>query len=596
MSSSSVETTISSAVWRDRKLVGTIVVIGFLIGLALGFVARTYAPIVAEASFLVSEARTPTVFGASDPADQERVVADQIAILQSPAVLAAAAENLAAITGETLSVDDFEKKLSIRWSTDSNVATAAFRADSREEAIGGANALLDAYQALLEEQTTANSRAAIQLIDDAIAEQQATIDRLQEDLLNRGEVEALSLQLPGLIERAADIVERLGTTNQATTRQALEEELDSITGQIEVIRLTTDVAPAQAVAPSLQRTLENAVDEQAALISRRNELAVEAEVNKAPAAVFSPARTVATNSGTLPLRIAFAGAMVGLLVGAAVAFARSSRTAVVNHGEEVAQLIGAPMLANITDFPGEQISSDLPVRDHPRSIAAEGFRFLAASLHARAPHLVNRSVVVVGIGVGGGQTTTTANMALAAASEGARVLMIDADFGNQALTHMFGVDPQEVKGITDVVAGDLPLASGLTDIDVPRGELSLISRGQVTVGAAGFFRSEAADTFLYKLRSESDLILVDTPPLLQVAYATTLASKVGAAILVVPRGARVRDIEATAAHLRGIGTEILGFAFNRAPIESRDRALVGAFKDVPGKGDSLEPVTQRRRG
>ena len=596
MSSSSVETTISSAVWRDRRLVAAMVVVGSLIGLVFGFVARTYSPIVAEASFLLSEARTTPVFGVNDPADQKRVVADQIAILQSPAVLAAAAANLGDITGETLGVKDFEEKLSIRWSADSNVATAAFRGDSEEEAVGGANALLDAYQALLEDQTTANSRAAISLIDDAITEQQATIDGLQQDLLDQGDVEALTFQLPGLIARAAEIVEQLGETDAGTTRQALEQELDSITRQIDMIRLTTDVAPSQAVTPALQRTLENAIDEQATLISRRNELAVEAEVNKAPTAVFSPARTVATNSGTLPLRLALAGALVGLLVGAAVAFARSSRTAIVTQGEEVAQLIGAPLLANVTDFTAEQISSDLPVRDNPRSVAAEGFRFLAASLDARAPHMVNRSIVVVGIGLGGGQTTTTANMALAAASEGARVLMIDADFGSQALTRMFGVDPLQVKGITDVVSGGLPLASALSRIEVGRGELSLISRGQVTVGAAGFFRSEAADKFLYELRSESDLILVDTPALLQVAYATTLASKVGAAILVIPRGARVRDIEATAAHLRGIGTEILGFAFNRAPIEARDRALVGSIKDVPGDSDFLKPATQRRRG
>jgi Mrp family chromosome partitioning ATPase len=596
MSSSSVETTISSAVWRDRRLVAAMVVVGSLIGLVFGFVARTYSPIVAEASFLLSEARTTPVFGVNDPADQKRVVADQIAILQSPAVLAAAAANLGDITGETLSVKDFEEKLSIRWSADSNVATAAFRGDSEEEAVGGSNALLDAYQALLEDQTTANSKAAISLIDDAIAEQQATIDGLQQELLDQGDTGALTFQLPGLIARASEIVDQLGETNAGTTREALEQELDSITRQIDMIRLTTDVAPSQAVTPALQRTLENAIDEQATLISRRNELAVEAEVNKAPTAVFSPARTVATNSGTLPLRLALAGALVGLLVGAAVAFARSSRTAIVTQGEEVAQLIGAPLLANVTDFTAEQISSDLPVRDSPRSVAAEGFRFLAASLDARAPHMVNRSIVVVGIGLGGGQTTTTANMALAAASEGARVLMIDADFGNQALTRMFGVDPLEVKGITDVVSGGLPLTSALSRIEVGRGELSLISRGQVTVGAAGFFRSEAADKFLYELRSESDLILVDTPALLQVAYATTLASKVGAAILVVPRGARVRDIEATAAHLRGIGTEILGFAFNRAPIEARDRALVGSIKDVPGDRDFLEPATRRRRG
>ena len=242
------------------------------------------------------------MFGVNDPADQKRVVADQIAILQSPAVLAAAAANLGEITGETLSVKDFEENLSIRWSADSNVATAAFRADSEEEAIGGANALLDAYQALLEDQTTANSKAAISLIDDAISEQQATIDDLQQDLLDNGDAETLTVQLPGLIARAAAIVEELGRTDAGTTRQALEQELDSITRQVEMIQLTSDVAPSQTVAPALQRQLENAIDEQATLISRRNELAVEAEVNKAPTAVFSPARTVATNSGTLPLR------------------------------------------------------------------------------------------------------------------------------------------------------------------------------------------------------------------------------------------------------------------------------------------------------
>ena len=594
MSSNSAETTISSAVWRDRRLVGVMVVIGFVIGLVFGFVARSYSPIVAEASFLVSEAGTTTVFGVNDAADQERVVTDHIAILQSPAVLEAAAAGLGEITGETLSVDDFEKSVSIRWSADSNVATATFRGDSAEEAVGGANALLEAYQVLLEEQTTANSRAAISLIDDAIAEQQTTIDGLQQDLLDQGELDALTAQLPGLMSRAAEIVELLDATGLATARQTLEGELDSITRQIEMIRLATDVAPSQAVDPALQRTLERAIDEQATLISRRNELAVEAEVNKAPAAVFSPARTVATNSGTLPLRIGMAGAMVGLLIGAAAAFARSSRTAIVSQGDEVAQLIGAPMLANITDFAGEQIDSHLPVRDNPLSVAAEAFRFLAASMEARAPHLVNRSIVVVGIGAGGGQTTTTANMALAAASEGTRVLMIDADFGNQALSRMFGVDPLEVKGITDVVSGGLDLSVALTSIEVARGELDLISRGQVTVGAAGFFRSEEADTFLYRLRSESDLILIDTPPLLQVAYATTLAAKVGAAILVVPRGALVRDIEATAAHLRGIGTEILGFAFTRAPFEPRDRALVGSIEQAAGGGDSHKSMAQRR--
>jgi capsular exopolysaccharide synthesis family protein len=596
MNFSTAETTISSAVWRDRRLVVGMVVIGLLIGLGFGFIARTYSPIVAEASFLLRDVRTTTVFGVTDPADQQRFVADQIEILQSPAVLADAATSLSRITGETLSVTAFAKKLSVRWSPDSNVATAAFRGETAEEAMGGANALLDAYQTLLESQSTANSKAAIQFINQAIAEQQTTIDRLQQELLNEAEVEApLTSQLPALIARAAAIVLQLTDLGSGTIRNALEAELDSITRQVQLIRLTTDGDPSQPTTPAVERTLENAIDEQGSLISRRNELTVEAEVNKAPAAVFSPARTIETNSGTLPIRLGLAGALLGLLAGAAAAFARSSMTAIVSQGEEVAELIGAPLLANITDFAAEQIRSDLPVRDAPRSIAAEGFRFLAASLEGWGSHTARHSIAVIGIAVGGGKSTTTANMALAAAEEGARVLMIDADFGNQALSHMFGVDALKTRGITDVVSGGLALASALTRIDMARGELHLISRGQELVTAAAFFRTAAFDRFLNDIRGQFDQVIIDTPPLLQVAYATPLASKVGGAILVVPRGARVRDIEATAARLRNIGAEILGFAFNRAPIEPRDRASIGSTKDIIGDGGFLEPPSQRRR-
>ena len=51
----------------------------------------------------------------------------------------------------------------------------------------------------------------------------------------------------------------------------------------------------------------------------------------------------------------------------------------------------------------------------------------------------------------------------------------------------------------------------------------------------------------------------------------------------------------TAAHLRGIGTEILGFAFNRVPVEPRDLLRVGATRVVPGEIEALEPVAQHRR-
>ncbi len=67
----------------------------------------------------------------------------------------------------------------------------------------------------------------------------------------------------------------------------------------------------------------------------------------------------------------------------------------------------------------------------------------------------------------------------------------------------------------------------------PDGVLSLLSRGRQPVVAADLLRSPKVKQLFDTVRDEFDLVLVDAPPLLQVAYASTLAAYVDGALVIV---------------------------------------------------------------
>ena len=124
----------------------------------------------------------------------------------------------------------------------------------------------------------------------------------------------------------------------------------------------------------------------------------------------------------------------GLFAGVGLAYLLASRRRVFRDRMEPELILGVPLLADIPDFTQEGLTTLLPVRDEPRSASAEAFRFAAASLELKMNRQEAKSLAIISPTLGAGKSTVLANIALAAARQGSRVLVIDADFGNQALT------------------------------------------------------------------------------------------------------------------------------------------------------------------
>jgi capsular exopolysaccharide synthesis family protein len=188
------------------------------------------------------------------------------------------------------------------------------------------------------------------------------------------------------------------------------------------------------------------------------------------------------------------------------------------------------------------------------SIQAESFRLTLTSLllmsrGARQP----RIIVVTSPGPGEGKTTVASNMAIAVAETGRKVLVIDADLRRPRMHSIFGIEKNE--GLGDLVtslhggAGDsaqmIPTVSETRIPGVfvlPAGATSELNLSQV-------FHSPAIPALLDKLVEQFDLVLIDTPPMIQFSDARLVARFADGLILVVRSGVTARESAVTAREL-----------------------------------------------
>ena len=330
---------------------------------------------------------------------------------------------------------------------------------------------------------------------------------------------------------------------------------------------------------------DQAINELADLSGRANSILIAVELQGAGITSGSLAPTPKSTTGSGPARILAASLVLGLAVAAAISYFLASRRRAFGSRTLPELVLNAPLLAEVPDFTLEGIKSALPVTQAPTSASAEAFRFAAAAVDIRASAAGAKSLMMVSGTLGSGKTTTAANTAIAAAREGLRVLVIDADFGNQELTGMFLGEEQPAAGITEVVAGIVPLEQAVRQVVVTEDRsLFLLWRGRQPVEAANFFRTEETQKFFAEVKEQFDLVIIDGPPLLQVAYASTLVRYVDAVVPIVAHNSRVGELEEVADRLHFIETPPIGYIYTKAPLRAEMTASEGSMKDILGLG------------
>jgi polysaccharide biosynthesis transport protein len=285
-----------------------------------------------------------------------------------------------------------------------------------------------------------------------------------------------------------------------------------------------------------------------------------------------------------PVRNAVVALILGLALGIGLAFLREALDTRVRRSEEVGERLHIPMLGGIPQ-PPRPLRRDrrLVTLSDPQSPHAEAFRVLRTSLDFANLERGARSIMVTSAVEAEGKSTTVANLAVTLARRGWNVVLADFDLRRPMLHHFFGLEIQ--PGVTDVARGEVDLDEAIARVTVSTdpndgastngngnghtaNELQVLTAGTLPPDAGDFVNRPVAGRLIRQLIDRSDLVLIDTPPILQVGDALSLGSKVDGVLLVTRLNAlrrpMFRDLDR---NLNAMPAAKLGYVVTGADVE-----------------------------
>jgi Mrp family chromosome partitioning ATPase/capsular polysaccharide biosynthesis protein len=300
---------------------------------------------------------------------------------------------------------------------------------------------------------------------------------------------------------------------------------------------------------SLRNNSQNQLNDQTA---RLNELTT-ATVN--PGNIISDAQLPDEPTSPNSMVNIATGAMIGLLLGLAVAFARERLDRRLRTVADVRDRGRIGVLAALDERTTPRFDDVL----QPYGPGGRVFNRLRNEVLASlSPG--DQVVVVTGASRGSASTLVAANLAAALARTGSDVVLIGAHLPDSVvdaapLARMLGVSP--MPGLSDLLAGRIGLNKAMQR--TPRiPSLRVITTGGAAT-AAGLMQSQRLRDTLDSLRRQTGYIVIEAPSTSSSADAQSLASLADAAILAVElRRARRPALLDAAEQLRRVGTPLLG--------------------------------------
>jgi len=274
------------------------------------------------------------------------------------------------------------------------------------------------------------------------------------------------------------------------------------------------------------------------------------------------------------------GAMVGLFLGAAYIIMRFRANTSIQQPGECTAILTIPELAIIPAGKHDKFKRRLPGSSDLQEIleleawqrkpspVAESFRSALISILFTPEHTLNaklQTLVLTSPGPGEGKSTVSSNLAIAIAEVGRKVLLIDADMRRPRQHHVFSIDND--IGLSTLLRekvtlnGDPTLDGAIQPTPIPG--LWILPSGPSTSSSTNLLINTHMSHLLSYLKEEFDLIVIDTPPMLQIPDARVVGRLADSVIMVVRANKTTRGaITAACQRFSEDGTKILGTILN----------------------------------
>jgi polysaccharide biosynthesis transport protein len=423
---------------------------------------------------------------------------------------------------------------------------------------------------------------AVQSVIDVVGS--AEISTRADKYLGKGEVEPYSVSATvtggsttsGTSGGVVAVTATSGSAKSAATvATAYAEGIVDWRKSQQLERVDTAVEAVKASLAEYTSDAQKQSTEYQALKQQLGELELLAVSASGDFKLISPGEVPLEPSSPKPKQAAAIGLGVGLLVAIALAFLLDPLTSRVRGKREAAEVLGLPVLGTVPEIDRSSLrAGHLIAFTESGSRTSEALRLLRSNIDYRNTNNAS-SILVTSALAGEGKSTTICNLAITMALGGKRVVLVDGDLRRPRVHEYFGLP--NTAGLSSVAVGDVSLDTALIQVDLNvvrrsgdgggttvRSRATSERRDVVQPAQSGIATETATKNIMTGRRllvlpagpwvpdpgevvasrrfgeiihtiqeNKADLVLVDSPALMEVGDAAAMAAQVDALVVVV---------------------------------------------------------------
>lgn len=273
--------------------------------------------------------------------------------------------------------------------------------------------------------------------------------------------------------------------------------------------------------------------------------------------VIEPAQAKAQSSNTKLLTII--GGLLGFSLAAGLLFLRDFFDDTLKSKEQLEPL-GLTSLGTINPIRARVSRYKLIAAETPASPVTEAYRVIRNKIHYSAGQPI-KTLLVTSPTAGEGKSVTVANLAVVIAQAGFSTVIVDGNLRNPSQHYIFQV-PLE-QGLTDLLDSSGENLNGYLKPSQIK-NLKILTCGSLAINPAELLGAPDMKQVLDNLQEIADVIICDSPPVLEAVDASVLAHQVDGVVLVIrAKRTRLDAAQQAIADLQQVKANILGSVFNR---------------------------------
>lgn len=346
------------------------------------------------------------------------------------------------------------------------------------------------------------------------------------------------------------------TLNQTYTaavarEQALRERVDALKSGV------LDFRQRSIQYNILQRDVDTNRQLYDALLQRYKEIGVAGGVGVNNISIVDQAELPGAPSSPKLLLNMLAALLLGLVLGTSAALLAEQIDQGIVNPDEIEDSFGTPLLGTIPSTTDQSIVDAFADR---KSALYEAYVSLQTNLAFTTTHGLPRVIGVTSSQAAEGKSTTSFALAQSIARSGHRVLLVDADMRSPSVHHWF--DVTNTMGVSNYLTGYDNLADLVRQSKFER--MSFMTAGPQPPSAPELLSGERMDKFLDVLLTEFDHIIIDAPPVMGLADAPLIASRVEGTLFVIESARTHREMaRVSLERLRAAHAVLLGVVLTK---------------------------------